>query len=265
MGDWNTLHIFDDRYFYERLVPDFKDKGESFKRYMDSLLGKYILWDNSNSEARTQQLVTFCRELTPDFKVHEKYCEIQGRQKKPTEVYAEFISKRVKDDEEFRHKNADAIEDLNRLLTLIIFTECASFNPHLILGRRIFSGSVDAKPGSIADNITTRITNNEWGSPYYSNMSNCNGLINWITNEDLQLLWLDRDNLYSPPDGSQEYLQEFLAFTELALQHDCGFISVTNVNESTLTMIEAPRLKIDVDPKEKGWTRIITFPTLNTD
>jgi hypothetical protein len=265
MGDWNTLHIFDDRYFYERLVPDFKDKGEVFKSYMDSLLGKYILWDNSNSEARTRQLVAFCRELTTDFKVHKKYFEIQGRKKMPTEVYAEFISKQIDDDEHFRHTNADAIEDLNRLLTLIIFTECASFNPHLVLGRRIFTGNVDAKAGSIADNIITRITYNELGSPYYGNMSNCNGLTNWITNEDLQLLWLDRNNLYSPPDGSQEYLQEFLAFTELALQHDCGFISVTNVNESTLTMIETSKVKINVDPKEKGWKSVIVFPTLNTD
>lgn len=259
MGDWNTLHIFNDRHFYERLVPDFKDKGELFKRHMDSLLGKYILWDNSNSEARTQQLVTFSRELTPDFKVHEKYYQIQGRKKKPTEVYAEFISKRVQDDDDFRHIHADVIEDLNQLLTLIIFTECASFNPHLVLGHRIFTGNVEAKAGSIADNIITKITYNELGSPYYGNWSNCNGLINWITNEDLQLLWLDRDNLQIPADGSETYLQEFLAFTELALQHECGFISVTNVNERTLTMIENPKLKINVDPKEKGWKSVIIF------
>lgn len=259
MGDWNTLHLFNDRYFYEHLVPDFKDKGAIFKRYMDSLLGKYILWDNSNSEARTRQLVAFCRQLLPDFKRHEKYYEIQKRQKKPTEVYAEFIAQQVRDEDHFQKENADVIEDLNRLLTLIIFSECASFNPHLILGRRIFSGNVHAKAGSIADDIITQVRYNELGSPYYSNMSNCNGLTNWITNEELQLLWLDRDNLQLAPDGSEQYLQEFLAFTELALLHDCGLIAVTNVNESTLTMIEKPRLKIDIDPLTKGWESVITF------
>jgi len=259
MGDWNTLHLFNDRYFYKHLVPDFKDKGALFKRYMDSLLGKYILWDNSNSEFRTQQLVAFCRQLLPDFKRHEKYYEIQRRQKKPTEEYAEFISQQSLDEDHFQKVNADVIEDLNRLLTLIIFTECAAFNPHLILGRRIFTGNVHAKAGSIADDIISNIHYNELGSPYYGNMSNCNGLTNWITNEELQLLWLDRDNLFSPPDGSEEYLKEFLGFIELALLYECGLIAVTNVNERVLNMVEDPRLKINVDPKDKGWERVITF------
>jgi hypothetical protein len=30
---------------------------------------------------------------------------------------------------------------------------------------------------------------------------------------------------------------------------NCGFLAVTNVNEKVLTMIENPRLKINVDPK----------------
>ena len=51
------------------------------------------------------------------------------------------------------------------------------------------------------------------GSVYYHRMSNCNGLINWVTYEELQLLWLDKENLLVAPDGSEEYLQEFLAFT----------------------------------------------------
>jgi len=141
MGDWNTLHIFNDRYFFEHLVPDFKDKGTLFKHYMDSLFGKYILWDNSNSEVRTQRLVEFCRRLKPDFKIHEQYYEIQSRQKKPTEPYGEFMLKQSQDEAHFQRMNADVIEDMNMLLTLIIFTECASFNPHLVLGRRIFTHS----------------------------------------------------------------------------------------------------------------------------
>lgn len=264
MGDWNTLHIFDDRQFYERLVPDFKDKGELFKSHMDSLLGKYILWDNSNSQARTQQMVELCRQLLPDFKHHEKYYEIQCRKKMLTESYADFIFKQNQDETHFQHANAGVIEDINILLTLIIFSECASFNPHLILGRRIFTGNVDAKAGSVADGVISKISQAGSGTIYYGNRSNCNGLTNWVTNEELELLWLDRDNLYVPPDGSKEYLQEFLEFAELALQYECGFISVTNVNERTLTMIENPRLKIEVDPKQKGWKSIITYPTLNT-
>jgi hypothetical protein len=259
MGDWNTLHIFDDRYFYQHLVPDFKDKGAIFKRYMDSLLGKYILGDNSNSEARVQGFVELCCQLKPDFKRHETYYEIQSRKKMPAELYADFIFKQNQDEDHFQRTKAGVIEDINNLLTLIIFSECASFNPHLILGRRIFTGNVHAKPGSVADDVITRITENELGSIYYPGRANCFGLTNWVTNEELQLLWLDRDNLYAPPDGSEEYLQEFLEFAQLALQHECGFISVTNVNERVLNMIEDPKLKIDVDPQAKGWEHVINY------
>jgi hypothetical protein len=83
--------------------------------------------------------------------------------------------------------------------------------------------------------------------------------MNWITYEELQLLWLDKDNLQVAPDGNERYLQEFIAFMELALQHECGFISVTNVNEQVLGMIKEPGLKINVDPKERGWESVITY------
>ena len=127
------------------------------------------------------------------------------------------------------------------------------------MGRRIFSGNVTAKARSIAQAVILQITENELGSIYYSKMSNCSGLINWVTYEELQLLWLDKDNLQVGPDGTEQNLQEFLAFIDLALQHECGFISVTNVNESVLNRIENPRLKINVDPSEKGWKSVIRY------
>lgn len=257
MGDWNTLHIFNDRHFYTNIAPDLRNKGELLQRYFNSQLGKYILWDNSNSEVRTRQMVDLCRDLKSDFKVHTTLFEIEARQKKPTEVYADFKDKQSQDYDQFMHAHADAIEDLNRILTLILFTECAAFNPHLVLGRRIFTGNVTAKAGSVASGVIDMIPCRESGSFYYSNMSNCNGLMNWVTYEELQLLWLDKDNLLVPDGTDEQYLTEFLQFVELALQHESGLLSVTNVNEQVLNAIPEPTLQIDIDPKEKGWKSII--------
>jgi len=255
MGDWNTLHIFNDRDFYDRLVPDFKDRGAMFKHHMDSLLGKYILGNNDNSETRTLHLVDLCRQLKPDFKIHGAYYKIESRQKKPTEDYKDFISKRVEDGHDFLRVNASVIEDLNLLLTLVIFAECGAFNPHLILGRRTFSSNIKARPGSLAENIIQQT----WYHPLGSIYTTGSGPMNWISYDELNLLWLDKHNLHVPPEGSEQYLQEFLEFTELALQHKCGFISVTNVNETMLCRIENPGLKIDVDPRAKGWESVITY------
>ncbi|SEO92505.1 hypothetical protein SAMN05660816_03858 [Niastella yeongjuensis] len=257
MGDWNTLHIFNDRYFFEHLVPDFKGDGTIFKNYWDSPLGKSILWGHDNGEARTQHMIELCRQLQPDFKVHEKYYEILNRKKKPTETYEDFRLKQHQDEDLFLQMNTTAIEDLNILLQAIIFSECAAFNPHLILGRRIFTGNIEAKDGSIADEVISQVMYQKYGSLYYCYTG---GVMNWITYEELQLMWLDKENLRVAADGAEQYLHEFLAFAELALQHTCGFISVTNVREEQLNAIENPRLKINLDTKEKGYKYVINYP-----
>lgn len=44
MGDWNTLHFFDDKTFYGKVVPDLLAKGELLKKHFESKLGNSVLW-----------------------------------------------------------------------------------------------------------------------------------------------------------------------------------------------------------------------------
>jgi len=258
MGDWNTLHHFDDKKFYSQIVPDFKSKGQLIRKYFNSEFGKYIAYGNDKNNERIAEILKFSKLLNESFKVHETLLDIQKREKGINEVYADFIKNRYRDEAEFQNANGHIIEDINHILTLMIFSECAAFNPHLILGRKIFTGNIKAKPKSIAQDIISKFTDNERGSIFYSSMSNCNGFINWLTNEELQILWLDKESIYSRDEDSDKYFSDFCTFIEIALDNNLGVISGTNMNERILKLIEPP-LPVKIDVKKLGLQSVINY------
>lgn len=258
MGSWNTLHHFDDKKFYSKIVPDLRGEGYLLRNYFNSEFGKYIVGNSDQNEERITDIIKFSQLLDDEFKIHETLFSIKNRKKSVNEEYSSFIKKLYKDEDDFYRENEPIIEDINLILTLIIFSECASFNPHLILGRTIFTACVGAKPGSIAEEIISDFTNNELGSIFYPVASNCNGLINWVTNEDLQLLWLDKENLYSTGKDAEKYFSDFYKFIEIAIENDLGVISGTNMNESFLKLIQSP-LSVKIDVKELKLENVINY------
>lgn len=253
MSDWNTLHLFNDKLFYSEVVPDFKGEGTLLKHYFDSQLGKYILWNNSRSDERIDKILSYCKFLDADFKVHETLHEIQSRKKNINEDYSTFTNRQSEAQDDFFRSNADVIDDIQNILLLIVFSECAAFNPHLILGRRIFIGNVSAKPRSIAEEVIAMFTNSEFG---YTNQM---GIINWVRSEDLKLLLLDRNNLYPSRDESEGYFSEFIKFMEIAVANNLGVISISNVNERVLNMIETPKVQIEIDVECFEFKSVIKF------
>lgn len=259
MGDWNTLHHFDDKKFYSEIVRDFKNGGQLLEKYFNSEFGKYIVYgSDTKDDEQIAEILRFSQLLDKNFKLHETLFKIQTRKKGINEVYADFIKKRCQDEVDFQEANGHIIEDINHILTLMIFSECAAFNPHLILGRSIFTGCVSAKPKSIAQDIISKFTDNELGSIFYSSRSNCNGLINWVTNEELQLLWLDKENLYSADKDTNKYFSDFCKFIEIALENNLGVISGTNMNERILKLIQSP-LPVKIDVKKLGLESVINY------
>ncbi|WDF62627.1 hypothetical protein [Flavobacterium sp. KACC 22763] len=255
MSDWNTLHFFDDKTFYTKVVPDLLGKGELLKKHFESKLGNNILWDNRNSKERIDAILKFCHFFDKDFKVHQDLYALISREKKPGEQYLEALHAIRKDEKEFKEQNSQVIDDLTEILPLLIFSECASFNPHLILGRNIFRSRVNARPKSAAAEIITRITDQEYGSvfPYNS------GIVNWVTNDDLQLLWMDKESLFSTDADSEDYFQEFLKFIEIAIENNLGVISGSNMKESILNSIKKPILAIDLDLEALALSCIINY------
>ncbi len=256
MGDWNTLHFFDDRRFYDTVVPDLRGEGILLKHYFESLAGRSMLFNNSNSEARVNSILEFCKAMDKDFKVHTAFYEQETRKKQPGEDYKVFLEASRQSYAQLMSTHADVLEDFTRMFSLLIFAECASFNPHLIMGRRIFSGCVTADPYTISSQVCIVLTQTEIGSVFSSYGS---GVMNWVTNEELQLLWLDRHHLKPTEAEAENYFNEFLRLVEIALENKLGLISVTNVNEGVLCNIPEPKVRVDLDVKEQGFQSIITY------
>ena len=46
MGQWNTLHLFDEDIFYDKVVPSFKEDPSFLKKYFNNDLEPFILEDS---------------------------------------------------------------------------------------------------------------------------------------------------------------------------------------------------------------------------
>lgn len=254
MGDWNTLHHFNDKKFYTEIVPDLLTNGELLKKYYNLEYAKYITYPNDNITKRIDEIISFNQLLDKDFKHHKTLFDIQNGKKEINEEYSEFIKKRNQREDDFYRLNGHIIEDFNQILTLIVFSESAAFNPHLILGRTVFNGNIIAKSKSVAEDIIHNFTNSKLGSIY----NQYSGFINWITYDELQLLWLDKENLQPASDSSKKYFSDFYKFIEIAIENELGLISGTNMNERILKLIKSP-LSVKIDLKEQEFVNVINY------
>ncbi|MDR6563265.1 MULTISPECIES: hypothetical protein [unclassified Arcicella] len=250
MSNWNTIHFFNDKIFHSEIIPDLRGNGVILSFYFNSKLGQYILGDNTNSKQRIDKIIAFCNGFNDHFNFHEARYTIQTRQKKITEDYSIFVDSKLKDDRDFIRKYGQEIEDLSAILTLIIFSECAVYNPHLIL----HSGYFTAKNGSIAEECCEKIIRSETSGvfDYFGS-----GIINWLTHENLRLLELDKENLHLTNEEDDDYPNEFLSFSQLAIDNSCGLLTVSNVNERVIKMIEKPKLSIVLDRDNLKYEYII--------
>ena len=110
MGDWNTLHHFDDKKFYSKIVTDFKSNGQLIREYFNSDFGKYIAYGNDKNDERIAEILKFSQHLDEDFKSHKTLYNIQTRKKGISEEYSVFIKKRYQDEEDFQKANRQIIE-----------------------------------------------------------------------------------------------------------------------------------------------------------
>jgi hypothetical protein len=239
MGDWNTLHLFDSKTFYSKITPELLKGGNILEDYVKSKLFWYITGVDALDNKSLCKLKLFSQNFEDNYKVHSELFELQNGKQKDNEKHNEFIKRKNGDIEEFQQKFNDEIYYHSALLPLVMFSECAQFNPHLIIGRKIFRGNISAVKGSLAEECLSNIT-----EPI--DYSDIGYVMNWLSYQETKLLWMDIENVFLTKDGSQEYFNDFKSFLEVAVKNELGFISVSNINEAVVQLIEIPKLKIDL-------------------
>lgn len=230
MGAWNTLHLFDSKKFYNIIVPDLMGDGRILQHYFNSNLGRFILWDNvTNKEIRINNILKLCKEFASDFKVHPLY-------------------KSLADQDTFLKMHIEAIEDLNRIIQLIVFSECALFTPCFKLGKRLLAYFVDfnkMNAKTIASECLDSIRFSESGS-LHSSIGN--GIVNWLTDDEVKYLLDDYSNIIpqEAEDYSDIYISELRSFLQIASENSLGVISMVNIDETTLDMIKTTPIKLSI-------------------
>jgi len=239
MGDWNTLHVFDDKKFYQVVVPILKGEGKPLEFYLDTDFGKYTLRDIKQSKnSIIDSIIKTAHQFDDKFKFFLGF-----PQPEPAPIYYR----------NFYNKNS-WFHEFNSICEYIVFSECAFFNPHFKLGKNLFYSFIKAKPNTASQDFQNQIgmmNDSIFGIEG-------DGIKNWITNDELSLYILDFENLSSTPQGDKfNYLEEFKLFIKTFHENGYGVISCFNLRSEFYSRIDRPDNSIGKTLKKLSLKNVI--------
>ena len=253
MSYWNTLHLFDSKKFDKEIAPELITGGKILDAYFKSKLYLYLTRIQEFENSELIKLKLFLNNFDNNFMFHNELYSIQNRKKRDDEKYEEFIKEKYKNENEFLDKYCNEIDNFSKIIPLIMFSECAQFNPHLILGRRIFQSSISVTKKSIAEECYNKINTFRIGGIY----GDTGNITNWLTYEEVKILWLDIQNVFPTEEKNKQYFDDFKNFLKIAFENELGLLSVSNINETILKTIENPKLKIEVNLDRMNFVNVI--------
>ena len=218
MGHWKTLHLFDDKKFYDKIVPSLREKGTKWRAYYYSGDGAYQLEDRDVfSEERLDIIQSIANDLKDEFRIYPKFKKLKGA-----------IT---------RAKMEEEVEDFNMLLALVVFSECALFNPYFVLGRGVIAKQkYYGEQTTLIDKMVTEI---EFG---LANKGNIIGLgtdtiLHWMKYEDVRKMCKNYKAITSSLKGakvSENSISHLFSFLNLAVKHGLGVISCMDIDGHVL-------------------------------
>ncbi|MFD2939955.1 hypothetical protein [Flavobacterium notoginsengisoli] len=226
MGYWCSLHLFDDKKFYSEVVPELKGETGDLTEACREFLKHYLVGGisrfteekiNSLIEENIQKIVSISKSLDGTFKIHHEFHEI-----KDYDAQIRFIGK------------LEGHYEFCKFLEYYIFKTCADYNPHLGLGKGGVSRNFDIPMKTLSCNIIGELDN--WNDFLSQDRM---GIANWITHEDVELLYLDKENLHFEDN---ERAETFLELLDIAYKNKLGFIVGIDMRETQLELLYENKL-----------------------
>lgn len=221
MGQWNTLHLFDDRKFYDEVVPSMQSK-DILKKCFASKEGRYALED---AEILVKERVEVIQELSSklslDFRVHSglvrdlKNCINREEKVKVSALYS------------------NKAEDFNNILLVLIFSKCALCSPYFTLGYRLITSYLKyRKSDSICENYVKKLMYFEKSGTLIS-LGTGDGIRNWLTAEEVKIFVENYEDIIPNKREryAKRYIKEFKTFFELAAKNNYGLLACLDLNE----------------------------------
>lgn len=221
MGQWNTLHLFDENKFYNKVVPAFKNDASFLKSYFNSNLGPFLLEDpDVLTDERIENIMAVANAMSEDFRNYSELIEIW---QKPD--YQKVL-------------HSQKLEDFRALFFIIVFSEYALFYPYYKLGYRLMISYLEFKTkNGIAERKIDKIKyNRNIGGIFPEEI----GIRNWIGNDEVsQILHyfhevmpvLRSKDAPSHNKFATLFFSEFKQFLSIAKTHGFGLISCLDPDE----------------------------------
>ncbi|WP_428665730.1 hypothetical protein [Runella sp.] len=235
MGYWTTLHLFDYKTFYNERVPVLKGEKGSLEEDCLEFLKLYTTCGIAHfSESKVSALIRqnietinrISNSFDTSFKVHREFHKIKNH-----------------NDRSLYLSQLEGYSDFGRFMEYYIFKTCADFFPHIPLGKggvmRNFTINFKTLSYSIIGEFDSR---NEF---FCDDMM---GVSNWISSEDVELLYLDKENLHFEDNGRAD---AFLTLLDIAYKNGLGLVMGIDMREDRLELLPSYKLI-----SSAGWENI---------
>ncbi|MBO0593994.1 hypothetical protein I2486_21550 [Cellulophaga sp. E16_2] len=182
MGYWCTLHLFNEEKFYSETVLELKGQ-------VGNLLPSYKEFLRTNVTGGINHLtIKEIDELA--LSQLEKIYKISNSFNETFKNYPAFHSLKNWDLELNFLGSLEGHYEFCKFFEYYIFEKCSDFYPHIPLGKGGVTRNFDLKPNTYSNNIIGAL--DSWNHFFLQDMF---GITNWISNEDIELLILDKQNL----------------------------------------------------------------------
>lgn len=226
MGYWCSLHLFDDTKFYRDVVPELKgetgdlsDACEKFLRF--HVIGGIAHLQAAEIKKRIDRTIEHISAIS---------CQLDNTFK----IHREFHTIKAYDQQKLFLNDLDGYDDFCRFLEYYVFKTCADFFPHIGLGKGGVSRNFDLPVNSLSYSIVAELDG--WND-FLSGAGM--GITNWISHEDVELLYLDKENLHYTENKRAE---GFLTLLETARDKELGLIAGVDMREDQLELLPGNKL-----------------------
>lgn len=229
MGYWRTLHLFDDKIFYKKVVRELKGENGDLTEACREFLKYYVTGGishlsnekiNSLVEQNIRRIISISNSLDETFKIHHEFHKITNYDSQNL-----FLS------------NLDGHYEFCKFLEYYLFKTCADFNPHLELGKGGVARNFNIHIKTLSYNIIEEL--DDWNDFLSEDRM---GITNWITHEDVALLFLDKENLHFEDN---ELAEAFLSLLDIAYKNKLGFIMGVDMRENQLELLSINKLLVN--------------------
>ena len=226
MGYWCTLHLFDEKKFYQEGISMLKGETGNLSEVCFNFLKNHLVGGFSNLsiheinlivEQKKQRIINISSSLDNTFLISSELNNIKDNENR-----------------NFFLNNLDGYYDFCKFFEYFVFNYYSDFFPHLILGKGGALRNFDLKVKSISYEIISKLD--------YWNEFLCgfdSGITNWLSNEDVNLIYLDMENLNPIENNSSEGFQSII---KIAKNKELGLIIGVNMIEQILERLPNNKL-----------------------